>query len=95
MWWIALVAAVGAALLAGCLGCGVFLLWRRKYGHGRKGGAQGAADQASMIWPTQRDLTWACSRLSLYSSGGYLQSAYSKRASGVPCVLQNMLRRQE
>ncbi len=69
MWWIALVAAVGAALLAGCLGCGVFLLWRRKYGHGRKGGAQGAADQASMIWPTQRDLTWACSILSLYSSG--------------------------
>ena len=42
-------AAVGAALLAGCVGYGAFLLWRRRHGHGRRdesvGGPELAADQ--------------------------------------------------
>ena len=49
MWWIAVVAAVGAALLAACLGSVAFLLWRRRYGHRRRGEAEGQQLAANQV----------------------------------------------
>ena len=78
MWWIALVAAVGAALLAGCLGCGAFLLWRRKYGHGQKGGVQGAVDQVNEL-PVKMILI-NLTEGSLSNERAHLRTAVTKHA---------------
>ena len=90
MWWIALVAAVGAAVLAACVGCGVFLLWRRRYGHGRREGAHPATDQVSMYL--------ACEETLLEHAGGslYIQRGAACRmlSAGMPVgchVCRNML----
>lgn len=58
-WWIALVAAVGAALLAACIGTSAFLLWRRRYWQEQRReaqGPQGTGDQVIHNLPV-----WICS----------------------------------
>ena len=88
MWWIALVAAVGAAVLAACVGCGVFLLWRRRYGHGRREGAQQATDQVSIYLACEEALLGHVGGSLYIQRGAAYKMLISKHATWVPCVLQ-------